>query len=136
MTWQKGQSGNPAGLTVLQARTRRMIEGLSIRAVERIEKLMQSDNEAIALAASKEILARVVPIPKTGTLTIEHNASPHLSALVTLAASTAARVQGVPANPVQVIDLQPDAPIEAQSDGAETRLEPVNVDVEGTPNGG
>ena len=124
MPWKPGESGNPGGLNVRQQRVRNMIEGLSIRAVERIEQLMRSDNEAVALAASKEILARVVPIPKTGTLTIEHSASPHLSALVGLAAATAARVQAAPASMPQVIDLSPDVPIEAQS-------EPFDVDVDG-----
>jgi hypothetical protein len=125
MAWQKGQSGNPSGLTVLQARTRRMVEGLGPKAVLRLEKLMASENESVALGAAKEILARVAPAPKTGTLAVDvtHNASPHLSALVTLATLTAARVHGAPEIDGQVIDNIGPMMIVDQS-------EHVNVDVD------
>lgn len=107
MAWQKGQSGNPSGLTVLQARTRRMVEGLGPKAVLRLEQLMSSENEGVALGAAKEILARVAPPPKNGNLSIDvtHSASPHLAALVGMAAQTMARVQSVPENHMQTIDI-------------------------------
>ena len=103
MAWQKGQSGNPGGLNTRQARVRNMIEGLSMRAVERLGALVQSENESVALGAIKEVLGRVAPVPKNGTLSVEvnHN-SPHLVALTAMAAQTLARVQ-----PVPVIDAQP-----------------------------
>jgi len=73
-------------------RTRRMLEGLGPRAVAKLEKLLDGDNDALAFQAAKEILSRVAPAPKSGTLLVQHSASPHLAALVGLATATAARV--------------------------------------------
>lgn len=123
MTWKKGTSGNPSGQNLLGARTRRMIEGLGPSAVARLEKLLASDNETVALGAAREILSRVAPAPKTGTLTIEHNATPHLSALVALAAATALRVHDAPENTPQPIDFIEGVTID-------DRLLPSNVDVD------
>lgn len=124
MVWKKGESGNPAGLTVLQARTRRMIEGLGPKAVLRLEGMLASENESVALGAAKEILSRVAPAPKNGTMSLEvtHNASPHLAALVGMAAQTMARVSGVPENGTQVIDVTDYHPKPTGSDSMNVAL--------------
>ena len=105
MVWKSGQSGNPTGKNLIGAKTRRMIEGLGPTAVMRLEKLLNSENESVALGAAKEILGRVAPMPKTGTLQIEHNASPHLSALVGMAAAVALKGTNVPEIDAQVVDF-------------------------------
>ena len=85
--WLPGQSGNPGGLSVRQMRTRNMIEGLGINAVKRVEKLLQSDNETVALGAAKLVLERVAPAPRTGSLDVKvvDAGSAHLAALLALA---------------------------------------------------
>lgn len=87
MTWEKGKSGNPGGLTLRQSRTKRLIEGLGPVAVARLEQLLRSDNESVALGAAKEVLARVAPIPKQAKIdvNVEHGPNAHLAALISLA---------------------------------------------------
>lgn len=86
MPFEKGKPGNPGGLNLKQARTKRMIEGLGPVAVQRLEQLLRSDNETVALGAAKEVLARVAPIPKQAKLdvTVEHGPNAHLAALISL----------------------------------------------------
>jgi len=86
MPFEKGKPGNPGGLNLKQARTKRMIEGLGPVAVTRLEQLLRSDNETVALGAAKEVLARVAPIPKQAKLdvNIEHGPNAHLAALISL----------------------------------------------------
>lgn len=86
MPFEKGKPGNPGGLNLKQARTKRMIEGLGPVAVTRLEQLLRSDNESVALGAAKEVLARVAPIPKQAKLdvNIEHGPNAHLAALISL----------------------------------------------------
>ena len=88
MPFEKGKPPpNPGGLTVRQMRTRRMIEGLGPVAVARLEQLLRSDNETVALGAAKEVLARVAPIPKQAKIdvNVEHGPNAHLAALISLA---------------------------------------------------
>lgn len=107
MTWQKGESGNPGGLTRNQARVRRMIDGLSITATERLGQLLKSDNESVALAAAKEVLGRVAPMPKAVNISgqIEHGPNAHLAALVGLAVQTATRSNSGMVLDAQCIDI-------------------------------
>lgn len=87
MPFEKGKPGNPGGLNLKQARTKRMIEGLGPVAVTRLEQLLRSDNETVALGAAKEVLARVAPIPKQAKIdvNVEHGPNAHLAALIALA---------------------------------------------------
>ena len=87
MPFEKGKPGNPGGLNLKQARTKRMIEGLGPVAVARLEQLLRSDNETVALGAAKEVLARVAPIPKQAKIdvNVEHGPNAHLAALISLA---------------------------------------------------
>jgi hypothetical protein len=64
MPFQKGNPGNPGGFSRAQIKTRKMIEGLSMKAVRRIDQLIDSTDEQVALAASKLIVDRVAPVPK------------------------------------------------------------------------
>jgi hypothetical protein len=89
-----------------------MIEGLGPVAVARLEKALQSDNETVALTAAREILSRVAPVPKSGSLqvSVEHSATPHLTALVGLAAAAAHRVQSHPMideNATEILEAMP-----------------------------
>lgn len=86
MTWKKGQSGNPYGLDSASVRRLRAIEGLAPAAINRLRVLIDSDDKQIALAACKEVLSRVVPVPKTPlvALQVNQNSSPHLEALKAL----------------------------------------------------
>ena len=93
-------------------RLQRMIEGLGPRAVAKLERLLDGDNDALAFQAAKEILSRVAPVPKHGTMLVQHSASPHLAALVGLATATAARV----------IDNEPDMALVGASASAGPHL--------------
>jgi hypothetical protein len=64
MPWKKGQSGNPAGVDARQARMRRMLEDLTPRAINRLGALLDSEDEAVALAAVKEVLDRAWGRPR------------------------------------------------------------------------
>lgn len=131
VTFQKGQSGNPLGGNAkLNALARRM-QGLTLKAADVIEHIL-TDPEATngeRLAAAKEVFDRAIGRPKqASTVEVTHNASPHLTALVGLAASVALRGSDAP-----VIDAQP---IEIISLGTyDAQNTPSNVDVEGAKHG-
>jgi len=111
MTWEKGKSGNPGGLTLRQSRTKRLIEGLGPVAVARLEQLLRSDNETVALGAAKEVLARVAPIPKQAKLdvSIEHGPNAHLAALISLSKRVAHNE-----TPAPMLDITPSLGHDAQ----------------------
>ena len=58
MQFQKGQSGNPGGRAKSEQAALQRIKGLTVRAIDKLGSLMQSDNEQVALAAVKDILDR------------------------------------------------------------------------------
>ena len=58
MQFQKGQSGNPGGRAKAEQVALHRIRGLTVRAIDKLGSLMQSDNEQVALAAVKDILDR------------------------------------------------------------------------------
>jgi hypothetical protein len=101
VTFVKGISGNPGGLTRKQDHLRRRLEGLTFKAVDVLEEAMEKGTTSEKLAAAKEVFDRAIGKAKSQTtVSVTHNASPHLAALVTLASATASRV----------IDHQPEAP--------------------------
>jgi hypothetical protein len=104
MPFEKGKPGNPGGLNLRQARTRRIVEGLGEGAARRLGELLQSNNESIALGAAKEILARVAPIPKQAKLdvSVEHGPNAHLAALISLA-----RKSAQPSETAPLLDVTP-----------------------------
>jgi len=117
MTWEKGKSGNPGGLTLRQSRTKRLIEGLGPVAVTRLEQLLRSDNESVALGAAKEVLARVAPIPKQAKIdvNVEHGPNAHLAALISLARKSPISGHALPnETPTPLLDVTPNLGHDAQ----------------------
>jgi hypothetical protein len=91
VTFVKGQKAiNPGGLTPRKIAMMRRLEGLTVKAVDALERVLD-DSEAThgeRLAAAKEVFDRVVGRPKQQTsVDVTHNTSPHLSALIGLATS-------------------------------------------------
>lgn len=56
--WAKGQSGNPGGKSKKLEEIRSLAKDRSRRALERIIELVESQDEKVALMASKEVLDR------------------------------------------------------------------------------
>jgi len=127
MPWEKGKPPvNPGGLTTRQMGIRRRLEGLTVKAVAALERVLDDDaaTHGERLAAAREVFDRAIGKPKQqATLEVTHNASPHLTALVGLAAATVARVQSVPVIDGQLIDIAGYNTIVHQS-------EPIDVDVD------
>ena len=107
MVWQKGQSGNPAGpLTAKEQALKRRLHQLTFKAVDALEEALEVGTMGERITAAKEILDRAIGKARQQTvIDVQHSASPHLSALVTLATLTAARVQSVPVIDGQLIDI-------------------------------
>ena len=133
MPWKKGESGNPNGLTVRQARTKRMIEGLGPVAVTRLEQLLRSDNETVALGAAKEVLARVAPIPKQAKIdvNVEHGPNAHLAALISLARKSPISGHALPnETTTPLLDITPKLGNESAErvvNGANEDIDPIRV---------
>ena len=127
MPFKKGQSGNPGGVNIREARVRRIVENLGPVAAQRLGQLLQSDNESIALGAAKEILARVAPIPKQAKLdvSVEHGPNAHLAALISLARKsalpneTAPILDITPQNGVSIGQIEPMRPLAVQDTQSE-----------------
>lgn len=117
MTFVKGQRPvNPGGLTTRQMAIKRRLEGLTVKAVNALERVLDDDEATHSerLAAAREVFDRAIGKAKQQTsVSVEHNASPHLSALINLATSALSQEQA------KIIDGQA---IEV------TRLLDVNVD--------
>jgi hypothetical protein len=63
MAWEPGQSGNPTGRPKENARIKALARSHSENAIAKLAKLMDSDNESIALAASNAMLDRGIGKP-------------------------------------------------------------------------
>lgn len=133
MTWEKGKSGNPGGLTLRQSRTKRLIEGLGPVAVTRLEQLLRSDNETVALGAAKEVLARVAPIPKQAKIdvNVEHGPNAHLAALISLARKSPISGHALPnETTTPLLDITPKLGNEASNrvvNGHNEQIDPLAV---------
>ena len=93
MPWEKGQSGNPDGRTKKAMHIMRQMEGLTFKAVRAYETALDEGSVSEKLAAANAVMDRVMGKPKSQTtVSVTHNASPHLAALVGLASATASRV--------------------------------------------
>jgi hypothetical protein len=96
---------NPAGGDIRKARMMTQLHGLTPRAIARLGKLLESDNEQIALGSVKEILDRNLGKPKA-SLDVKMDVSLsalHLQALEELAA------RQVIARDARMIDVTPAA---------------------------
>ena len=102
MPFVKGQKPvNPGGLTPRQRAMKTRLEGLTLKAVDALERVLEDDNATHGerLAAAREVFDRAIGKPKQqATLEVTHNASPHLTALVNLAAQSASRLQQHPSD--------------------------------------
>ena len=96
----------------LKDRGKRGLELASLRAVERVAALIDSENPNIALAASREILSRVYGMPKqTVDLAVTDTTQAHLVALNQIQERAKARLeaQTLEALPVTYRELQAEA---------------------------
>ncbi len=62
--WVKGQSGNPNGRPKKHTTIAQLAEDSSERAIRKLAKLIDSDDEKVALAAAQAVLDRAVGKPK------------------------------------------------------------------------
>jgi hypothetical protein len=131
MVWQKGQSGNPAGpLTAKEQALKRRLHQLTFKAVDALEEALEVGTMGERITAAKEILDRAIGKARQQTvIDVQHSASPHLSALVTLAASTALRVSHVPQNKPEPLMIAGSHTIVHESS---TPGEPVNARLDAT----
>ena len=81
-----GKSLNPSGMDRKKAMMLRNLEGLTPRAISRLGKLVESDNESVALASAKEILDRTLGKAKQSvSVDVTSSGALHLQALQVLA---------------------------------------------------
>jgi hypothetical protein len=122
-----GQVLNKGGLSSQQLRTKAMLDGLTPAAVARLEELMQSPNEQVALGAIREVMLRTQPAPpKTPNVAVQVNThlGPGSDRTQTVMDKALARIReaerrrvleehGLPVPPLligpPVIDLEPTA---------------------------
>lgn len=85
----------------LKERGKRGLELASLRAVERISALVDSDNPQISLAASREILSRVYGMPKQSMeLAVTDTTQAHLTALQAIQERARARLEAQTIEPL------------------------------------
>lgn len=78
-------SPNASGLDRKKAMMLRNLESLTPRAISRLGKLVESDNESVALASAKEILDRTLGRAKQSvSVDLTSNGALHLQALAEL----------------------------------------------------
>jgi hypothetical protein len=63
-TWRPGQSGNPGGHSGLYGEAVKLARGLSLRAVQRLGELMESEDERVSVVACNALLDRAFGKPK------------------------------------------------------------------------
>ena len=127
MPFVKGQKAiNPGGLTPRKVAMMRRLEGLTVKAVDALEEILTATDATRSekLAAAREVFDRAVGKPKQqSTLEVTHNASPHLTALVGMAAMTALRVQNAPEIDGLVVEIIEPLTIVHQSEHADADAE-------------
>lgn len=85
----------------LKERGKRGMELASLRAVDRVSALIDSENPQIALAASREILARVYGMPKQSMeLAVTDTTQAHLTALQAIQERARARLEAQTLEPL------------------------------------
>jgi hypothetical protein len=99
MVFQKGQSGNPGGKPKAADAILRRLGSLGMRAVARLETLLDSENEQIAKGAADTILAYTLGKPRQQvTAEITHNVG-----------ASAAHLMALASKPHPVLDLSANA---------------------------
>ena len=109
----------------LKAKASRGLELASIRAVERITRLIDSENEQVALAASREVLARNFGLPKAQMdVNVSDTSAAHHAALKAIYDKALARLDAKAGEATLIdpnaVDAQVvvDAPAQLESDSA------------------
>jgi len=81
-----GKSLNPSGMDRKKAMMLRNLEDLTPRAIAKLGRLINSDNDAVALSASREVLDRTLGKSKQSvTVDVTSSGALHLAALEELA---------------------------------------------------
>ncbi len=62
--WQPGQSGNPSGQAAEYGEVDALARSLSMRAIERLGELVESEDERVAAVAANAILDRAFGKPR------------------------------------------------------------------------
>jgi hypothetical protein len=62
--WKPGQSGNPSGHAAAYGEVVKLARQLSVRAMERLSELMESEDERVAAVAANSILDRAYGKPE------------------------------------------------------------------------
>lgn len=111
----------------LKAKASRGLELASIRAVNRITALIDSENEQVALAASREVLARNFGMPKAQVdVAVTDTSAAHHAALKAIYEKAMTRIaeRESPIDP-QAIDAKvvSDEPLQLESDIATGQIE-------------
>ena len=110
----------------IKARAKRGIELGSIRAVQRIVELVESDDERVAFSAARELLQRNFGMPKQDvSLAVTDTSAAHHAALKAIYDKAAARLAAKESAPpidkqaqvVETIEIQP------ESDSATVQIE-------------
>lgn len=79
--WKRGQSGNPAGHAAEYGEVVRLAKSLSVRAIERLGELMESDDERVAAVACNMILDRAFGKALTQRLPVQDSLEERLRAM-------------------------------------------------------
>jgi len=103
-----GKSLNPSGMDRKKAMMLRNLEDLTPRAIAKLGRLINSDNDAVALGASKEVLDRTLGKAKQSvTVDVTSSGALHLQALQELADRARQTIDITPN-----VQCDPEAPIE------------------------
>src|SRR5260370_42625834 len=63
--WKPGQRGNPSGQTGEYGEVVRLAQSLSVRAIERLGELMESEDERVSVVAANSLLDRAYGKPQS-----------------------------------------------------------------------
>jgi hypothetical protein len=80
-TWRPGQSGNRGGHSGLYGEAVKLARGLSLRAVQRLGELMESEDERVSVVACNSLLDRAFGKPKAAAEEKDNDMEARLKAM-------------------------------------------------------
>jgi hypothetical protein len=106
--WQKGQSGNPLGRPKKAINVAEIARDSSEKAIARLAKLIDSEDESIAVRAATEILDRAIGRPKQSleTTTKKETSDYTTAELIEIAGVGRARVATSPTGEREIDTIQ------------------------------
>jgi hypothetical protein len=111
----------------LKAKATRGLELASLRAVHRLSELVDHENPQISLAASREVLARTLGMPKaTVDVTVSDTSAAHHAALKAIYDKALARLdaKASPIDPnADIVEVVSGEPAQLESDNATGQIE-------------